>query len=133
MGRSGLAQQQPAAAAALVLGACAFLAAACGHAGSTRLEGHWHGVRAEGVPYEAQGAANAFAAAMELDVKGDSITVSTSKDKQSGRFRIVREDKTSLVLTTEKDGPEEPQTFTFVDPKTAKWSVDGKAIVFVKD
>jgi hypothetical protein len=45
----------------------------------------------------------------------------------------VREDKTSLVLTTDKDGPNEPQTFTFVDAKTMKWSVlEGKAIVFVK-
>jgi hypothetical protein len=44
----------------------------------------------------------------------------------------VREDKASVVLTTEKDGPDEPQTFTFVDAKTMKWSVEGKAIVFVR-
>jgi hypothetical protein len=90
-------------------------------------------VRAEGVSSDAQPAANAFAAAMELEVKGDSITVSTSRDKQSGHYRIVREDKASVVLTTEKDGPDEPQTFTFVDPQTMKWSVlDGKSIVFVR-
>jgi hypothetical protein len=113
--------------------AIASLATACGHAGSSRLEGRWHGVRAEGVFGEAQTAANAFAAATDLDVRGDSITVSTPKEKQSGRYRVVREDKTSLVLTTDKDGPDEPQTFTFVDAKTMKWSVlDGKAIVFVK-
>jgi hypothetical protein len=114
--------------------AVASLAAACGHAGSSRLEGRWHGVRAEGVyGSDAQAAANAFAAATDLDVRGDSITVSTPKEKQSGRYRVVREDKTTVVLTTDKDGPDEPQTFTFVDAKTLKWSVlDGKAIVFVK-
>jgi hypothetical protein len=114
---------------------CALLVASCGRGGPSRLEGHWRGVRAEGVAGEAQeGAANAFATAMELDVKGDSITVSTGKDRQSGRFRIVREDKATLVLTTEKDGPDEPQTFTFVDAKTMKWAVlEGRTIVFVKD
>ncbi len=113
----------------------ASLVTACGRGGPSRLEGHWRGVRAEGVSGEAQeGAANAFASAMELDIKGDSITVSTGKDRQSGRFRIVREDKGSLVLTTEKDGPDEPQTFTFVDARTMKWAVlEGKTIVFVKD
>jgi hypothetical protein len=111
----------------------AALAAACGHTGSTRLEGHWHGVRAEGVYGDTQAAANAFATATELDVRGDSITVATPKEKQSGRYHVVREDKASLVLTTDKDGPEEPQTFTFVDAKTMKWSVlEGKTIVFVR-
>jgi hypothetical protein len=116
-----------------LLAACAGGAAACGRSGAARLEGHWHGVRAEGVSGDAQAAANSFASAMELDVKGDSITVSTSKDKQSGHYRIVREDKASVVVTTEKDGPDEPQTFTFVDAKTMKWSVlEGKSIVFVR-
>jgi hypothetical protein len=116
-----------------LLAGCAWGAAACGHSGAARLEGHWKGVRAEGVPSDQQGAANSFAASMELDVKGDSITVSTSKDRQSGHYRIVREDKGSVVLTTEKDGPDEPQTFTFVDAKTMKWSLlEGRSIVFVK-
>jgi hypothetical protein len=118
-----------------VLATLASLVVACGRGGPSRLEGHWRGVRAEGVPGDAQeAAANAFAAAMELDVKGDSITVSTGKERQSGRFRVVREDKTTLVLTTEKDGPDEPQTFTFVDGRTMRWAVlEGKTIVFVKD
>jgi hypothetical protein len=109
------------------------LLAACGHPGSARLEGRWLGVRAEGVPADVQTAANAFATATELEVKGDAITVSTPKDKQSGRYRVVREDKTSVVIATDKDGVEEPQTFTFVDAKTMRWSVlDGKSIVFAK-
>jgi hypothetical protein len=123
--------QSAAAMVLLAAGACA--AIGCGRSGAARLEGHWRGLRAEGVPGDAQAAANSFAAAMELEVKGDSIRVSTSKDRQSGHYRIVREDKASVVLTTEKDGPDEPQTFTFVDAKTMKWSVlDGKSIVFVR-
>jgi hypothetical protein len=118
---------------AILLLSLAPFGAGCRHSGSSRLEGHWRGVRAEGVPYDAQTAANAFATGMELDIRGDSITVSSPKEKQSGRFHLVREDKNSLVLTTEKDGPDEPQTFTFVDLKTMKWSVlEGKTIVFVR-
>jgi hypothetical protein len=116
-----------------LLVACAWGATACGHSGATRLEGHWKGVRAEGVSSELQATANSFAAATELDVKGDSITVSFPNEKQSGHYRIVREDKASVVLTTEKDGPDAPQTFTFVDARTMKWSVlEGRSIVFVK-
>jgi hypothetical protein len=103
------------------------------HGGSPRLEGRWRGVRAEGVPPEATSAANAFAASLELDVKGDAITVTTAKDRQSGRYKVVKEDKMTLVITTDKDGAAEPQTFTFVDDKTLKWAVlEGRAIVMVK-
>ena len=67
---------------------------------------------------ETLAAANAFATATELDVKGDAITVTTPKDKQSGRYKVVKQDKTTLVITTDKDGADDPQTFTFVDDKT---------------
>ena len=106
---------------------------ACGGGGSKRLQGKWHGLRAEGVAVASQASANAFASGMTLDVSGDSITVTTPHDKQSGRYKVVKEDKSTLVLTTDKDGPKEPQTFTFVDDKTVKWLVmDGEAIVFGK-
>lgn len=106
---------------------------ACGSGGSKRLQGRWHGLRAEGVAVASQGAANTFATGMTLEVSGDSITVTTPHDKQSGRYKVVREDKSTLVLTTDKDGPKEPQTFTFVDDKTLKWLVmDGEQIVFAK-
>jgi hypothetical protein len=66
-------------------------------------------------------------------VKGDAITVTTPKDKQSGRYKVVKQDKTMLVITTDKDGADDPQTFTFVDDKTVRWAVlDGKSIVFAK-
>jgi hypothetical protein len=68
-----------------------------------------------------------------MDVKGDAITVTTPKDKQSGRYRVVKQDKTMLIITTDKDGADDPQTFTFVDDRTVRWAVlDGKTIVFAK-
>jgi hypothetical protein len=116
----------------VALGAFAALATACHH-GSARFEGRWRGVRAEGVAGDAVAPANAFATGMQIDVKGDTLTVSTPKDKQTGHYKVVKEDKSSLVITTEKDGPDEPQRFTFVDDKTLKWSVqDGKTIVFAR-
>ena len=116
-----------------LLAALALGLLACGGGGSKRLQGKWHGLRAEGVAVASQAAANAFATGMTLDVSGDSITVTTPHDKQSGRYKVVREDKATLVLTTDKDGPKEPQTFTFVDDKTIKWLVmDGEQIVLGK-
>jgi hypothetical protein len=117
----------------LLLAALAAGALACSGSGSKRLQGKWRGLRAEGVAVASQAAANAFATGMTLEVSGDSITVTTPHDKQAGRYKVVREDKSTLVVTTDKDGPKEPQTFTFVDDKTLKWLVmDGEQIVFAK-
>jgi hypothetical protein len=118
-------------AALLCALACSTLA--CRGDGSARLQGHWRGVRADGVPPEALGGANAFATGTELEVKGDSITITTPKDKQTGRYKVVKQDKATLVITTDKDGPGDPQTFTFVDDKTVRWAVlEGKSILFSK-
>jgi hypothetical protein len=115
------------------LAALGALGPACHHDGAARLEGRWHGVRAEGLTGDALAAANAFATGTQLEVKGDAITVTTPKDKQAGRYKVVKEDKATVVITTDKDGPDESQTFTFVDDKTMKWAVlEGKAIVFQK-
>jgi hypothetical protein len=106
---------------------------ACGHGGSARLEGRWKGKAAEGVAPGAQSAANAFAAETEIDVRGDEITVTTAHDKQSGTYKVVREDKTQVTIVTDKDEPADTQTFTLVDEKTLKWNVlDGKSITFVR-
>jgi len=106
---------------------------ACGHNGSARLEGRWKGKSAEGVAPEAQSAANAFAAEAEIDVRGDEITVITSRDKQTGSYKVIREDKSQVTIVTDKDGPDDTQTFTLVDDKTLKWNVlDGKTITFTR-
>jgi hypothetical protein len=106
------------------------LACACGHrAGSPRLEGRWKGVRAEGVPPDTQAVANAFAVDTELEINGDTIAVATRRGgRQSGRFKVVKEGKATVVITTDRDGLDDPQTFTFVDDVTMKWAVfDGKS------
>jgi hypothetical protein len=116
-----------------VLGAILSLVGACHGEGAARLQGTWRGVRTEGVAAEALASANAFAVGTELDVKGDALVVSTPGDTQSGRYRVVKQDRMTLVITTDKDGADDPQTFIFVDDKTLRWVVlDGKAIVFAR-
>ena len=106
---------------------------ACRGGGSARLEGRWKGTKAEGVAPEAQARANDFAGQTELEVKGDSITVTFPKDKQSGKYKVVSETKSTVVIVTDRDGDSDKQTFTFVDDKTMKWTViDGKTITFAK-
>jgi hypothetical protein len=109
------------------------VSSACSHSGSSRLEGRWKGKSAEGVAPEAQAAANAFAVETEIDVRGDEITVITAHDKQSGTYKVLHEDKGQVTIVTDKDAPNDTQTFTLVDDKTLKWSVlDGKTITFAR-
>ncbi len=118
--------------ALLVIGFATLTLSAC-HKGAARLEGHWKGIKATGVSDDAVTNANLFASAMELDFHGDKISVKTDDEKQSGRFKVVREDKTSVVIITDEDGPRDQQTFTFKDDKTMDWGVmPGKTIQFVK-
>jgi hypothetical protein len=68
---------------------------------------------------------------MEIEVRGEAMSVTTpvSKIKQPGKYHVVKEDKTVVILYTDADGQTDPQTFTFVDNKTMKWSVvDGRPI-----
>jgi hypothetical protein len=112
----------------------ALLVAACGHKGSPRLEGHWRGLHAEGVSSDVQPMADTFATSTELDIRGEAILVTTPKGKQTGKFKVKSEDKTSITIWTDGDGPNDPQTFVFVDEKTMKWNVlEGKTITFRKD
>jgi hypothetical protein len=104
------------------------------HHGSSRLTGHWRGVRAEGVSWNVDDSANAFAGKMQIDVVSDAITVTTSQGSAAGHYKLVSEDKTTTVITTDTDGSNDPQTFTFVDDKTMRWQlVPGKAVVFNKE
>jgi hypothetical protein len=121
----------PVLSAIAAVGALGF--GGCGHSGSTRLEGRWKGKSAEGVLPEAQAAANAFAVETEIDFRGDEISVLTGHDKQSGTYKVVHEDKGAVTIVTDKDGPNDAQTFTLVDDKTLKWNVlDGKTITFAR-
>ena len=124
----------PARLALLTLAASlGVLAVACGSSGSKKLQGTWRGKSTEGVAPVAVASANVFATKMTLDVKGDAIVVATPKETQSGRYKVVTQDKTRVVITTDKDGPDDPQAFTFVDDRTLRWAVlEGKAIVFAR-
>ena len=72
---------------------------------SPRLEGRWIGIRAEGVSPEARSAANAFATSTELEFRRNEITVATAKQTQSGRYQLVREEPSAIVIATDLDGP----------------------------
>jgi hypothetical protein len=123
----------PYRAAVVSFGVACALTTGCGQ--GSRLAGRWHGVRAEGVTPDTQGSANAFASKMQLDVDGDVMVVTTATAKQNCHYKTAREEKDKIVITTDKDGPKDELTFTFIDAKTMRWLVtpDGKAIVFAKD
>ncbi|MBX3186143.1 MAG: hypothetical protein KF819_03970 [Labilithrix sp.] len=110
-------------------------AAACKHPGSAKLEGHWKGTRADGVPPGVQDAANSFALGTEIIVKGNQITVTTPAAKgQTSTYVVDDENKTTVVLHTEKDGPNAKETFALgEDGKTMTWRLgEGRTIVFQK-
>jgi hypothetical protein len=119
-----------AATSAMALGATG-----CKHPGSAKLEGRWRGLRADGVGAPAQDAANAFALATEITAKGNQITVTTPGAKpQPGTYVIDDENKTTLILHTDRDGPTAKETFAFSDDgKTMTWRLgEGRTIVFSK-
>lgn len=107
----------------------------CKHSGSAKLEGHWRGTRADGVTPQQQDAANAFAMGTEIIARGEKLTVSTpgSKGVQS-TYVVDDENKTTVVLHTEKDGPNAKETFSFEgDGKTMTWKMGGgQSITFAK-
>ena len=111
------------------------LAGACKHSGSAKLEGRWRGTRAEGVTPAVQEAANTFATQTEIVAKGNLITIATPAARpQSATFTVDDENKTTLVVHTDKDGVSNKETFAFADEgKTMTWRVgDGHTIVFTK-
>ena len=115
--------------------AMAMAAIGCKHPGSAKLEGRWKGVRAEGVGPAVQDAANAFATQTEITARGNVITVSTPQSKgQQGTYVVDDENKTTVVLHTDKDGPANKETCGFSeDGKTMTWRLgEGRTIVFQK-
>jgi hypothetical protein len=119
----------------LALGlAIATMALACKTGSASKLEGRWRGIKATGVSGDQVSAANLFASTMQLDFHGDQVSVRTGSEKQSARFRVVRDDKTAVTIATDQDGPDDAQTFTFSDEKTMSWAVmPGKTILFQKE
>jgi hypothetical protein len=99
--------------------------------GSSRLQGHWKGTRAEGVASDAQAVADRFAGQLEMDFKGDSVTVTAKGAAQTAHYHVVREDKGQIVIATDRD-PE--QTFLMESDSTMRWSIaSGQTITLKKD
>ncbi len=106
----------------------------CKH-GSQRLEGRWKGTKADGVGSEQQINANVFATGTEIIAKGDQIAVTTPLGKpMQATYTVDSEDKNTVVIRTDKDGPNARETFTFTDDgNTMTWKIDaGRSMTFTR-
>jgi hypothetical protein len=110
----------------------AIVAMGCGGKGSPKLEGHWKGTRADGVAPPNDGMANEFAKTTEITVRGNQISITTPAAKNvNATYVVEKDDKTTVVIKTDKDNASE--TFTFENDGTMTWKVDEKkSIVFTK-
>lgn len=110
------------------------LTVACKHPGSQKLEGHWKGQKAEGVPDNAAPNANTFALGTEIIAQGNQIAIQTPAGRNPPATYVVdKEDATTLVIHTDKDG-NIAETFTFNEKAdTMVWKVDAqRSITFKK-
>ena len=118
----------------MILLVLALGAGGCRKSAEGRLEGHWHGDTAEGVTTEEQRAAAAFALGTELDFRSGSVLVKTPNARSTSGFKVVRQDKNTVVVVTDADGPDAPQTFVFIDDNTLQWAISpGKRISFRRE
>ena len=118
----------------LVLAAAfvATLLAACKHPGSQKLEGRWKGQKADGVPDTAQISANSFATGTEIIAQGNQIAIQTPAGRNpAATYTVDKEDATTLVIHTDRDGSTE--TFTFNEKAdTMVWKIDDKRSITFK-
>lgn len=113
-----------------LLCALAFASVACHNDRSTRLEGRWRGLYAEGVAPDAQARANAFARSVEIVAHGREVTLSYPGTTVSGHVRLVHVEKHEIGLVADKDGLGEIDRFTFQGERTARWVMaPGQSIV----
>ena len=105
------------------------LAACGGNKGSKLLEGTWRGLGADGVSSDAQGNANQFAQTMQLEFKGDSLTVTANGTKQQSPFRVLKEEKTVVQIIPGTDTEGQTETFNMVDDSTMRWQVSGASTI----
>jgi len=106
----------------------------CKHPGSARLEGKWKGQKAEGVPGppEVQAKADIFAQGTEIQAQGNQITIKTPAGAAiTATYTVDKDEPSTVVIHTDKDGTIE--TFTFSGGDTMTWKVDAqKSILFKK-
>lgn len=119
--------------AAVLVIALGFAAFGCQKTASERLLGKWHGTKADGVVSDVLPQATEAAQGMELEFKKDVVTIKPAKDKDAltARYFVLREDRRSVVVVTEKDGARDEQTITLDTDDTMRWQVlTGKTITF---
>lgn len=109
------------------------LLAGCKHPGSQKLEGHWRGVKADGVPEAAQAPANSFAAGTEIIAQGNQIAIQTPAGRNgAATYFVDKEDAVTVVIHTDRDGSTE--TFSFNEKADEMvWKLDAeRSITFRK-
>ena len=106
--------------------------AACKRPASAKLEGRWKGLKATGVPDTAQVSANSFATSSEIIAQGNQITFNTPGGRQpAATFTVEKEDPTSVIIHTDRDGSAE--TFTFNDKADEMvWKIDAQRTITFK-
>ena len=107
-------------------------AGVCKHPGSQKLDGRLKGQKAEGVPETAQVSANSFATATEIVAQGNQIAIQTPAGRNPpATYTVDKEDATTLVIHTDRDGSTE--TFTFNEKAdTMVWKIDDKRSITFK-
>ncbi len=97
---------------------------ACRRHGSSKLEGRWHGERADGLPESAVDAGNTFAMGTELVAQGNLVTIHTPASQgEPVTYRVEREDSSMLVIRLEPNDATE--TFSFSpQADTLVWKLD---------
>lgn len=108
----------------LVLLGTLVVLAACKPSGSKRLEGHWKGLRAEGVDPAAQANANSFAVNTEIIAHDNQIAIQSPAGRSVQAAYVVDKDEgPTLVIHTDRDSATE--TFTFSEKADLMtWRVD---------
>jgi hypothetical protein len=104
----------------------------CKHPGSAKLEGHWKGQKAEGIPESVQLPGNLFASGTEIIAQGNQIAIQTPAGRHpAATYFVDKEDATSLVIHTDRDGGAE--TFTFSEKADVMvWKVDAQRSITFK-
>jgi hypothetical protein len=110
---------------------CLTLLSAC-KGGSPRLEGHWKGAKAEGVPVEQEAAATQYAQSLELWFKGDSLTVQSAGAKRAGNFKVVKDEPDQVTIKSTFANVEQQEVFVIVDANTVRWTVAQGRMVSLK-
>jgi hypothetical protein len=107
------------------------VAIGCKHP-TSKLEGRWRGLKADGVPDGVLLQANAFATATEIIAAGNQIAIITPAGRNPpANYVVDKEDATTVVIHTDRDGNAE--TFTFDRADTMVWKIDAqRSITFKK-